>query len=145
MINEIKTIIESLGLQYVRAINTKDLGERAINLQVDQLGVLAGLISIDAELNELNDRSLETWEITILFLELSPGLDAPGEEIDASLEVLYQKAIEFISELQKITPNGYWLEGYSLESTDSVNITSEILIGWELKISVPRTIQICQS
>jgi len=145
MINEIKAIIESLGLQYIRAINNNDLSERAITLEVNQLGVLAGLISIDAELSENSNRALETWEITVLFLELSPGIDTPGEEIDLALDRLYLIAIEFLKSLQNITPNGYFLESYSLESTDSVNISSEVLIGWELKVNVPRTVQICPS
>ena len=144
MIEAIKTIIESIGLTYFRAINTKDLNEQAIKNSMQNIGVMAGLIEIDATFQEASNKSVELWDFTILFLTLAPNIDTPAEDIDAILGGLYDKAHEFLALFQEELPSGYYLEGYELNSTDSINITNEVLIGWELKLSAPFIANICQ-
>ena len=144
MINAIKTIIESLGLSYFRSINTKDLNEQAIKNSMENIGVLAGLIDIDATFQEASNKAVEQWEFTILFLTLAPNIDTPAEQIDTILGGLYDKAHEFLALFQEELPSGYYLEGYELNSTDAINITNEVLIGWELKLSAPFIANICQ-
>ena len=144
MINTIKIIIESLGLSYFRSINTKDLNEQAIKNSMENIGVLAGLIDIDATFQEASNKAVEQWEFTILFLTLAPNIDTPAEQIDTILGGLYDKAHEFLAEFQEVLPSGYYLEGYELNSTDAINITNEVLIGWELKLSAPFIANICQ-
>ena len=144
MIDVIKTIIESLGLSYFRSINTKDLNEQAIKNSMANIGVLAGLIDIDATFQEASNKAVEQWEFTVLFLTLAPNIDTPAEQIDTILGGLYDKAHEFLALFQEELPSGYYLEGYELNSTDAINITNEVLIGWELKLSAPFIANICQ-
>lgn len=144
MINQIKTIIESLGLTYFRSINTKDLNEQAVKNSMTDIGVLAGLIQMEATFQEASNKAIEQWEFTVLFLTLAPEIDTPAEQIDSILEGLYDKAHEFLAQFQEVIAPGHFLEGYELNSTDSVNITNEVLIGWELKLSAPFSVNICQ-
>lgn len=143
MIEKIKTIIEAIGLTYYRALNTKDLNELAITNKMEDIGVLAGLIDINATFQEASNKSVEMWDITILFLTLAPALDARAEQIDFSLDKLYRDAHKFLALFQEGIPSGFYLEGYTLEGTDAVNITTEVLIGWELKLSAPEIVNIC--
>ena len=143
MIDQIKTVIEAIGLSYFRALNPQDLNEQAIKNSMQNIGVLAGLIDINATFQEASNKAVEQWEFTIMFLTLAPNIDSPAEEIDALLGGLYDKAHEFLALYQEVLPSGYYLEGYELESTDSINITNEVLIGWELKISAPYIANIC--
>lgn len=143
MIDQIKTIIEAIGLSYFRAINPKDLNEQAIKNSMINIGVLAGLIEIDATFQDASNKSEELWDFNIMFLTIAPNIDTPAEEIDSILQGLYDKAHEFLAEFQAVLPSGYYLEGYKLDSTDSVNITTEVLIGWELKLQAPFIANIC--
>ena len=143
MIEQIKAIIESIGLTYFRSINPKDLNEQAVKKSMTDIGVLAGLIEINATFNEETYQAVELWDFTILFLTLAPNIDTPAEEIDTALDALLIKAHEFLSEFQDIIPASYFLEGYTLTSTDSVNITTEVLIGWELKLTAPFIENLC--
>ena len=143
MIEQIKQIIEDIGLTYFRSINTKDLNEQAVKNSMTDIGVLAGLIEIDATFQEETFKSVEQWDFTILFLTLAPDIDSPAEQIDDKLSALYVKAHEFLGAFHEILPPSYYLEDYVLTSTDSVNITTEVLIGWELKLSAPFVVNIC--
>lgn len=143
MIEQIKTIIEAIGLTYFRSINTKDLNEQAVKNSMTDIGVLAGLINIEATFQEASNKSVELWEFSIMFLTLAPSFDSRASQIDDSLGILYDKAHEFLALFQEDLPSGYYLEGYNLDSTDAVNITSAVLIGWELKISAPYIANIC--
>ena len=143
MIEQIKTIIEAIGLGYFRSINPEDLNEQAVKNSMANIGVHAGLIEITAEFQEASNKAIEQWEVTILFLTLAPNIDTPAEEIDTYLQTLYDKAHEFLALFQEELPSGFYLEGYELNSTDSVNITTEVLIGWELKLTAPFVANIC--
>ncbi len=143
MIDQIKAIIEGIGLTYFRSINTKDLNEQAVKNSMTDIGVLAGLIEIDATIQEETFISVEQWEFTILFLTLAPNIDTPAEQIDTALDALLIKAHEFLAAYGEVLPSGYFLEGYELSSTDSVNITNEVLIGWELKLTAPFLENLC--
>lgn len=143
MIEIIKTIIEGMGLAYFRSINPKDLNEQAIRASMLDIGVHAGLIEIAATFQEASNKAIEQWEISVLFLTLAPDIDTPAEEIDATLEGLYNRAHEFLALYQEQLPSGFYLEGYELNSTNSVNITTEVLIGWELKLTAPFVANIC--
>ena len=143
MIEQIKQVIEAIGLTYFRALNPQDLNEQAVKNSMTNIGVLAGLIEIEATFQEASNKAVEQWDFTIMFLTLSPNIDAPAEQIDALLGDLYDKAHEFLGLYQAELPSGYYLEGYTLESTDSVNITNEVLIGWELKLQAPFIANIC--
>lgn len=143
MVESIKQAIEATGLTYIRALNPQDLNETVTGLGVTELGVLTGLIEIDADFKEETYQAVELWDFEIMFLSLSPSMDARGEAIDAALDSLYQKAHEFLSIFQETLPSGYFLENYSLNSTDSVNITTEVLIGWTLSLQAPKAVNIC--
>jgi len=143
MLNEVKTIIEGIGLTYYRALDTKDLNEIAINNNMLDIGVLAGLIEIEAELSENSNQSLEVWSYSVLFLTLSPNIDATATQIDVKLEALLAKVHDFLSEIQNTLPPGHYLDEYSIKSTDAINITTEVLIGWELKLSIPHLQNLC--
>ena len=143
MIETIKNIILALGIDYYRALDTNDLSQQVLINKINTIGVHAGSIEIDASFSPSTYNSIELWDVRILFLVLAPQIDTPAEEIDALLDPLYELAHDFIGALTKELPSAHFLEGYELKSTDSVNITSEVLIGWELTLKAPWRVSIC--
>ncbi len=145
MISDIKQIIEDIGLTYYRSLNLKDLSQIAITNKIDTIGVLAGTINIDGTVTESTGSILEMWDVTILFLVLSPSIDATAEQIDNLLDPLYLKAHEFLNLIVETFPMAYFLEDYTLNSTEAINITTEVMAGWELNLKIPIKKMLCSS
>lgn len=145
MIETIKQIIEGIGLTYFRSNNTSDLSQIATVNKMENIGVLAGMFDIDASVSQTTGSILEKWDVTVLFLTLSPGLDATAEQIDTAIAPLYDKAHEFLSQVTNTFPMTHLLEDYTLNSSDGINITTEVLIGWELKLQIPIQKMLCST
>ena len=138
--SEIKTIIESLGLIYLRCVNINDLNEQVGETSLlPGAGIYANVPSISNETYATNANVLMTYSIEIYFLRLNEYPDDNGEQIDLILDATKQNAEDFIDVMKKSalikSPN--FIETYELDAVETIKMSKEVLSGFQLSFDLP--------
>lgn len=136
----LKQIIEEQGLLYFRTINIADLNEQVGNIDVSQgIGVYASLPVIDFTTYNQNSSVLMEYQIEVFYLQLNQNTDDKGVDVDVILDALYTPASQLYDLIKQsgIVAAGNFIDGYSLESTDTLKMTKEVLTGWKVSMTIP--------
>jgi hypothetical protein len=138
--NALKEIIEDQGLLYFRTININDLNQQVGTKDVSQgIGVYSSLPEIDYNTFGASSNVLMNYNIEVYYLKLNYNTDDKGEEIDVLLDELQPMAEQLLDRLQKsgIVASGQYIDGYSLNATESLKMTKEVLTGWSVTMTIP--------
>ena len=137
--NVLQEIANELDLIYVRAINVNDLNQIVQDVKVDRpLLVYANMSPIDFD-TVLTNYEIARIETTILVIDLHKTADPTAGQIDELLAPLLTK-INFVYDLltrSEIVASAADVERESLKSADSIEMTDEVLGGYEMVLTIP--------
>ena len=136
----LKEIIESQGFLYFRTININDLNQQVGTKNVSQgIGVYSSLPEIDYTTFGASSSVLMNYQIEVYYLKLNQETDDKGEDVDVILDELQPFAEELLERIKQsgIVASGQFIDGYSLNATESLKMTKEVLTGWSVTMTVP--------
>lgn len=144
----LEAIALALNMQYLRALNPSDLNQTLQGVAIDKpLLILANVP--EAEQPEVNSNfSYSVYRTTILVLDKNLTPDPKPEEIDSLLDNLETKVngIRDYLDRSEIVFSASQVEFISLTSAENIELTDEVISGWELVLDIPiaRKVYYCE-
>ena len=144
----LQAIAQELGLIYLRALNITDLNQLLQSTAITSPLLVLTNVPEGTQPPVTSNFNFAFYRTTILVLDKNATPDPKPEEIDNLLDSLLVQ-VGYIQDLLDksniITPSEV-VEFISLNSTDSIELTDEVISGWELVINIPinRSLYYCE-
>lgn len=135
----LEQIAADLGLIYIRAININDLNQAIGAVKIDRpLLVYADLAEVQKP-EILTNFTYYNTSVKIYILNINKTPDATARQIDDLLQPLFETALTVTDAVQKsvLTYSGADVIQDNLTAADSIELTDDVLSGWELMLTVP--------
>ena len=138
--DKLKAVIEGQGATYLRTININDLNQQVGKTDLKG-GVVLGVYSNLPEAENLTyatgNNVLVNETVEVHYLQLSP-IDATGDETQVILDTVRPYA-DGLFDLMNKEANTYqqYIDGYQLESLESVKFLNEVLTGFKIIFTFP--------
>lgn len=137
--NELQAIALALNMEYVRAISPADLNETLQGLTITKpLLILANVPeAVQPEVN--SNFKYNIYRVNILALDKNLTPDPEAAEIDTLLDNLEAKVngIRDYLDRSEIVFSASQVEFISLTAADNIELTDEVISGWELVLDIP--------